>query len=130
MKSAFPRPRATPISAVSTTAGLVRVAWPWLFWALWGAWLAASDLRNDEIQPAAARLLAGAALLGFGRPARWWGWALALGAWVTAEPLVAIATRTPMAYPANWGVLLAFVPAFLGAAVGAALRAGALPPRR
>jgi len=26
-------------------------AWPWLFWALWGVWLAVSDLRNSDVQP-------------------------------------------------------------------------------
>ncbi|MFN8587642.1 MAG: hypothetical protein U0704_07535 [Candidatus Eisenbacteria bacterium] len=97
----------------------MRAAWPWLFWALWGAWLAASDLRNDDVQPAVVLLFAGAGVLGFARPARWWAWAVALGAWVPAEPLLAAVTRAPMAYPPNWGALLAFVPALLGGAAGA-----------
>ena len=66
-------------------------AWPWLFWALWGAWLAVSDLSNDDLQPAMTKLLIGAAVLGFARPSRWLLWSLALAAWVPAEPLVVAA---------------------------------------
>lgn len=119
MKSAFPPSAAAARSAGSTIPGRVRAAWPWLFWALWGAWLAASDLRNDDVQPAVALMLVGAFVLGFARPRAWWAWAIALGAWVPAEPWLAAITRTPMAYPANWGALLAFVPALAGAGAGA-----------
>ncbi len=100
----------------------MRAVWPWLFWALWGGWLAASDLRSDDIQPAVALVFVGALVLGWARPRRWWAWAIALGAWVPAEPWLAAITRAPMAYPANWGALLAFAPALLGAAAGAAAR--------
>ncbi len=91
MKSAFPRPRVTPISAGSTTAGRAQAAWPWLFWALWGGSLAVSGLRNDDVSPAAPLMFLGAFVLGFARRRSWWAWALALGAWVPAEPLVAAA---------------------------------------
>ena len=37
--------------------------WPWLFWALWGAWLAVSDLRNSEVRPAGIQMFVGAAVL-------------------------------------------------------------------
>jgi len=107
-----------------------RTAWPWLFWALWGAWLAVSDLRNEDVQPAVILSLAGAFVLGFARPRRWWAWAVALGAWVPAEPLVSRLTGIPPGYPFNTGAVLAFIPALLGAAAGAwaaSLRMGAAP---
>jgi hypothetical protein len=97
-----------------------RTAWPWLFWALWGAWLAVSDLRNDDVQPAVLIALAGAFVLGLARPRRWWAWGLALGAWVPAEPLVSRLTGIAPSYPFNAGALLAFVPALVGAGLGAA----------
>ncbi|MBI5169253.1 MAG: hypothetical protein HZA61_07175 [Candidatus Eisenbacteria bacterium] len=121
MKSAFPPSAAAAKSAVSTRRGPWRAVWPWLFWALWGVWLAASDLRNDDVQSAVVLLLVGAFVLGFARPRHWWAWAIALGAWVPAEPLLAAVTRTPMAYAPNWGALIAFLPALAGAGVGAAL---------
>ena len=52
-------------------------AWPWLFWALWGAWLAVSDLRSADLQPAVFRMVLGAAVLGAARRRHWWGWSLA-----------------------------------------------------
>ena len=98
-------------------------AWPWLFWALWGVWLAVSDLRNSDVQSAVIRVFVGAAVLGAARPRRWWFWALALAAWVPAEPLVARVAGIPMSYPFNLGALfLPPLPALLGAAVGKGLR--------
>ncbi len=97
--------------------------WPWLFWALWGAWLAVSDLRNSDVQAGVIQLFVGAAALGAARPQRWWAWALLLAAWVPAEPLVARTLAVPMSYPLNWGsVLLPPIPALMGAGVGMALR--------
>lgn len=101
-----------------------RTAWPWLFWALWGAWLADSDLRNDEVQPAVLLLLVGGAVLGAARPRRWWAWGLALAAWVPAEPLWARLRGLPYLWPANPGPLLAFIPGLAGAALGLALSRG------
>lgn len=66
-----------------------QTAWPWLFWACWGAWLAVSDLRTDDVQPAVMRLIVGAGVLGYSRPRTWWLWSLALAAWIPAESLVA-----------------------------------------
>jgi hypothetical protein len=109
-------------SAARTTARFSnawRTAWPWLFWALWGAWLAASDLRNDDVQPAVFKMFAGAFVLGFARPRGWWAWGLALGAWVPAEPIVSRITGIPPLTPFNAGAVLAFVPALLGAGAGA-----------
>ena len=102
-----------------------RTAWPWLFWAPWGAWLAVSDLRNDDVQPAVLLAFVGGAVLGFARPRTFWVWGLLLGAWVPAEPLVSRLTGIAPAWPFNAGAVLAFGPALLGAAAGAALaRAG------
>lgn len=93
--------------------------WPWLFWALWGVWLAVSDLRNSDVQPAVIQMFVGAAVLGAARPRRWWLWALALAAWVPAESLVARVAGIPMSYPFNMGsLLLPPLPALLGAAAG------------
>jgi hypothetical protein len=67
-------------SAAPTTARFSnawRTAWPWLFWAPWGAWLADSDLRSDEVQPAVILLLAGALVPGSARPRSWRGWTAA-----------------------------------------------------
>lgn len=99
-----------------------RTAWPWLFWALWGAWLAVSDLRNDEVQPAVLLLLAGSFVLGLARPRLWWAWGLALAAWIPAEPLVTRVAGIAPRWPYNPGVILAFVPALLGAGAGALAR--------
>jgi hypothetical protein len=96
-----------------------RTAWPWLFWALWGAWLAVSDLRNDEVQGTVLLVLAGAFVLGLARRRAWWAWGVALAAWVPAEPLVTRVTGTAPAWPYNPGVVLAFVPGLLGAGAGA-----------
>lgn len=60
MKSAFPPSAAAAKSDGSTIRGRARAAWPWRFWALWGVWLAASDLRNDDVQPAVALMSMGA----------------------------------------------------------------------
>lgn len=54
--------------AASTIRGRWLAVWPLLFWALWGAWLAVSDLRNDDVQPAVLLMLVGAFVLGFARP--------------------------------------------------------------
>jgi hypothetical protein len=96
-----------------------RIAWPWLFWVLWGAWLAVSDLRNDDVQPAVVELLAGAFVLGFARPRQWWAWGLLLGAWVPAEPVVSRLAGIPPLTPFTAGAALAFIPALVGAGAGA-----------
>ena len=97
--------------------------WPWLFWALWGVWLSVSDLRNSDVQAAVIQMFVGAAVLGAMRPKRWWLWALALAAWVPAEPLIARVAGIPMSYPFNMGALfLPPLPALLGAAAGKGLR--------
>jgi len=96
-------------------------AWPWLFWALWGAWLAVLDLHNDEVQPTVLLLLVGGFVLGLARPRRWGAWAIGLGLWVVAEPLIARAFHLAMAYPPNAGAVLAFIPAGLGTGAGAAV---------
>lgn len=114
-------PSAAPTPARSWSAW--RTAWPWLFWALWGAWLAVSDLRNDEVQPAVVLMLAGSFVLGFARPRAWWAWGLALGTWVPAEPLVSRLAGIPPVWPFNAGAVLAFVPALAGAGLGAAAAA-------
>ncbi len=95
--------------------------WPWLFWALWGAWLAVLDLHDDEVQPAALLLFLGGFVLGFARPRRWWAWATGLALWIIVEPVIADVFHLTMAFPANAGAVLAFVPALLGAGAGAAL---------
>ncbi len=123
-------PATTGAPAATPTSGpwnAWRIAWPPLFWALWGAWLAVSDLRNEEVQPAVLLLLVGAFVLGAARPRWWWAWALALGAWVPAEPLVSRVAGITPTWPANAGALVAFVPALVGGAMGAA--AARLRPR-
>lgn len=105
-----------------------QIAWPWLFWACWGVWLAVSDLRNDDVQPAVIRLLVGAALLGFARPRVWWFWALALAAWIPAEPLVASAFRLDVPIHDNPGTwFLPPIPALLGAFLGRSIARGVKP---
>jgi hypothetical protein len=99
-----------------------KTAWPWLFWALWGVWLAVSDLRSDDIQAAVLRLLIGATVLGYARPRHWWSWSLALAAWIPAEPVVANILRLSPATDYNAGVwvlppLLALVGGFLGRSI-------------
>lgn len=113
-------------SAERSYAGLWRVwsiAWPWLFWMLWGVSLAVLDLRNDEVQPAVLMILVGAAVLGFARPRFWWAWALGLAAWIPAEIVLSPLLRIPPAYPFNaGGFFLPPIPALIGAACGAGLR--------
>jgi hypothetical protein len=99
------------------------IAWPWLFWSLWGVWLACSDLRNDEVQPAVLLLLVGGAVLGYARPRAWWAWALALAAWIPAEYLLSPLIHVPPQSPFNPGTaLLPPIPALLGAAAGMGLQ--------
>jgi len=106
-----------------------RSAWPWLFWVCWGAWLAVSDMRNDEVQPAVLRMLVGGVVLGLGRPRTWWRWALALAAWVPAEPLLDAAFSLGARPEANLGGwLLPPIPALLGAFLGRSMALGMLAP--
>ncbi len=96
-----------------------QIAWPWLFWACWGVWLAVSDLRNDEVQPAVLKLVLGAAILGFARPRGWWFWSLALAAWIPAEPLVASLLRMDAMAHVNPGAwYLPPIPALVGGLLG------------
>lgn len=107
-----------------------KIAWPWLFWALWGVWLAVSDLRSDDIQAAMLRLLVGATVLGYARPKRWWLWSLALAAWVPAEPAVATLLHLTPATDYNSGVwLLPPVPALVGGFLGRSIANGVLTRR-
>lgn len=104
-------------------------AWPWLFWLCWGAWLAVSDLRASELQPSVMRVLLGAVVLGFAQPARWWAWALALAAWVPAEPMIA-STLGLASDPATPGMfVLPLFPAFAGAFLGRSMAVGVMPRR-
>ncbi|HEY6193420.1 MAG TPA: hypothetical protein VI504_00110 [Candidatus Eisenbacteria bacterium] len=106
-------------------------AWPWLFWALWGAWLAVSDLRSDDLQPAVFRMLLGAAVLGAAQRRRWWLWSLALAAWVPAEPIVAAVLRTTPGYETNSGVwILPPLTALVGGFLGRGIAASALAHRK
>lgn len=107
-----------------------KTVWPWLFWALWGAWLAVSDLHSDDLQPAVLRLMVGAAVLGYARPARWWLWSLALAAWVPAEPLLATVLHMTPTFEYNPGVfLLPPLPALVGGFFGRAIATGVLTRR-
>lgn len=107
-----------------------RIVWPWLFWLCWGGWLAVSDLRSDSIQPAVLMLVLGGAVLGFARPGAWWLWALALAAWIPAEPWLAALTGIEMLSPANiGGWILPLVPAFAGALLGRSVALGVRPVR-
>src|SRR5262252_9472400 len=110
-----------------------KTAWPPLYWLLWGAWLAVSDLRDERaLQSALLRLLIGAAVLGLARPRRWWLWSLALAAWVPLEPVLAVALKLDTRYEFDWGSwLLPPLPALLGGVLRApvALAAPSTPPR-
>ena len=107
-----------------------RTVWPWLFWLCWGAWLAVSDLRSDDIQPAVLMLVLGGAVLGFARPRTWWLWALALAAWIPAEPWVSAATGIEMFAPANiGGWILPPLPALAGGLLGRSIALGVRPAR-
>jgi len=84
-------------------------------------------MRNDEVQPAVLRMLVGGAVLGFARPRTWWCWALALAAWVPAEPLLDAAFALGARPEANLGGwLLPPIPAFLGAFLGRSMALGML----
>jgi hypothetical protein len=105
-----------------------QTGWPWLFWACWGAWLAVSDLRTDVVQPAVVRLIVGAAVLGYARPRHWWLWALALAAWIPAEPALASLLRldaVPHEPLATW--LLPPIPALAGALLGCSVARSVRP---
>ena len=108
----------------------LKTAWPWLFWALWGVWLAVSDLHNDDIQGAVLRLLVGAAVLGYARPRNWILWSLALSAWVPAEPAVAAILRLGPVSDSNVGVwLLPPLVALVGGWLGRGIARGVLTHR-
>ena len=122
-------PRATGAARlVPTPADLrpdLKTVWPLLFWVLWGAWLAVSDLRNDEAQAAVLRLVIGSAVLSFARPRQWWLWSLALALWVPAEPLLAAILRITPRFEPNIGVwLLPPLPALVGGMLGRAVATG------
>lgn len=118
--------RLVPLPAESRLAWAT--VWPWLFWLCWGVWLAVSDLRETQLQPAIMRVLMGATVLGFARPARWWAWALALAAWVPAEPLIATLTRLPSDVVLSPGMfVLPLFPAFVGGFLGRSMALGVLP---
>jgi len=103
--------------------------WPWAFWALWGGWLAVSDLLDENhLQPALVRLLVGAAVLGLARPKRWWLWSLALAAWVPIEPALAVLMRISPGYEFDAGSwLLPPLPALVGGFLGRSMARGAGP---
>jgi hypothetical protein len=101
-------------------------AWPWLFWACWGAWLAVSDLRNDDVQPAVLRMLVGGVVLGFARPHTWWRWGLALALWVPVEPMLNAAFSLGAQLESNPGAwFLPSIPALIGAFLGRSMALGA-----
>ena len=125
-----PRPigaaRLVPLPSEMPSAW--QTAWPWLFWACWGAWLAVSDLRNEDVQPAVLRLVVGAAVLGFARPRTWWSWSLALAVWIPAESLVAPLlgmTSVPYDNPGVW--FLPPVPELVGGILGRCASRGVKP---
>ncbi len=129
----FP-PRTTGAARLVPTPADLRpdwkTAWPWLFWALWGAWLAVSDLRSDDLQAAILRLVVGAAILGYARPRHWWLWSLALAVWVPAEPLLAALLRISPRFEPNAGVwLLPPLPSLVGGALGRGIASGVLTRR-
>ncbi len=133
----FTRPHPRPAGAarlVPSPAELPsawKTAWPWLFWLLWGVWLAVSDLRNDDIQPAVFRLMIGSLVLGYARPHTWWLWSLALAAWVPAEPLVAAIFRMTNTFQNDFvGWCLPPLPALVGGFLGRGIALGVVTRRR
>lgn len=129
----FP-PRTTGAARLVPTPADLRpdwkTVWPWLFWALWGAWLAVSDLRSDDLQAAVLRLVVGAAILSYARPKRWWLWSLAMALWVPAEPLFAALLRVDPRFESNAGVwLLPPLPALVGGLLGRGIARGVLTRR-
>jgi len=97
-----------------------------VFWAVWGLWIAVSDLRHSDLQPAVLRLLAGAMLLGYARPRRWWLWALALATWVPLEPVLALLFNVTPGIDYNlWVWALPPVPALAGGLIGRGLATAA-----
>jgi len=108
----------------------LKTAWPWLFWVLWGAWLAVSDLRSDDMQAAVLRLVIGAAVLSCARPRHWVLWSLALALWVPAEPVLAFLMQTTPRFEPNAGVwLLPPLPALVGGLLGRGVARGVLTRR-
>jgi hypothetical protein len=125
-----PRPigaaRLVPLPSEMPSAW--QTAWPWLFWACWGAWLAVSDLRSEGVQPAVLRLVVGAAVLGFARPRTWWAWSLALALWIPAEPYVALLLGTGRVPHDDLGVwFLPAIPALVGGFLGRSVSHGVKP---
>lgn len=104
-----------------------QTGWPWLFWACWGAWLAISDMRSHDVQPAVLKLILGAAVLGFARPRAWWFWSFALALWIPAEPLLVARLHldvAPNVNPAAWYVppIIALVGGLLGRSIARGVR--------
>jgi len=93
-----------------------KTAWPWLFWALWGVWLAVSDLREDGLQSGLMRLQIGATVLAVARPRRWWLWSLSMAAWVMVGPMLAVLLGRSPFTPGEW--MLAPLPAIVGGYLG------------
>lgn len=100
-----------------------KTAWPLLFWALWGVWLAVSVLLEGDLQPAMLRLLVGGAVLGYARPRIWYLGAAALTVWVPVSGWIAPLFGMPSPDGAGaW--LVGFLPAAVGAFLGRNVSAG------
>lgn len=96
-----------------------KTAWPWLFWALWGVWLAVSALLDADLQPAMIRLLIGAAVLGYAQPKTWLPWSLALSLWVPAQAMLAPIFGVPVMDTMGWAPwVVALLPSLVGGFLG------------
>jgi hypothetical protein len=82
------------------------------------AWVDARPNWDDTGITAGALFLS-CAILGAVSPKQPWQWALAVGLWI---PL------TALLWTHNYGAVIALVPAFLGAYLGAGIRSLAFPP--
>ncbi len=123
-----PAEHARLVPSPDSTRPTWATVWPWLFWLCWGAWLAVSDLRDTQLQPAIMRVLMGATVLGFARPKRWWVWSAGLAAWVPCEPVLAALMRQPTDVVMSPGMfVLPLMPALVGGFLGRSMAIGVLP---
>ena len=106
-----------------------KTAWPIAFWLCWGLWLAVTDMRNDDIQPAVLRVILGAGVLAFAQPQRWVFAAIATALWVPAEPIVARVFGLEAGAQNIGSYVLPLLPALMGAFLGHRL-AGFVASRR
>ena len=103
-----------------------------LFTVAFGTVVGYTDLRAEEVQPAALLLLSFAAILGAAYPEQAWRRGLLLGLSVPFAHVVAQATGTVLPYPVPHfaDTFLALIPAMVGTYLGVGVRRLISPPQK